>query len=270
MDKKNDKNNNVSMLDELQNKAIADSQKNQQEQKYKFDKLKMYFGEDYVINGITISQPTVGDILDVGEERFYNAASLFLYNSTSIRVMLWDNFNLDWNKVKDIEVFYIMYNIIQDKTPLNLIFKDLSFNDFELINYDEKLALISKSQNILIPEDVYMEIAEYIREMLNSHPKVEKAKGKTTKSWIIQEDRMKSLEKKDTSTLLPLVSSCVNHPGFKYKLDELKKVGICQFMDSVKRIQKYENSTAAIKGIYSGFVSAKDIGEDTLNLMGDL
>ena len=108
---------------------------------------------------------------------------------------------------------------------------------------------------------------------MNIHPKVEKAKGKTTKHWILQEDRIKTQQekgKRNESTLFPLVSSCVNHPGFKYKLEELKQVNICQFMDSVNRIQKYEQGVAAMSGIYSGFVSAKDIPQDLINFMGDL
>ena len=135
------------------------------------------------------------------------------------------------------------------------------------------LALVSPSQNILIYEDQYLEIAEFIRDMLNVHPKTEKAKGKTTKHWMLQEDRMKAEQnqnEENKSTLLPLVSACVNHPGFKYKLEELKQVNICQFMDSVQRIQKYEQGVAAMHGIYGGFVNAKDIPQDLINFMSDL
>lgn len=241
----------------------------------------MYFGEDYTINGITISIPTIGDILEIGEARFYQAVSPFLNNPTSIRVLLYDVFKMDWNKTKDIEVFYIMSQMVKDKEPLKLLFKNISFEDFKLINAKKNefekdykwLALVSPSQNILIYEDQYLEIAEFIRDMLNVHPKTEKAKGKTTKHWMLQEDRMKAEQnqnEENKSTLLPLVSACVNHPGFKYKLEELKQVNICQFMDSVQRIQKYEQGVAAMHGIYGGFVNAKDIPQDLINFMSDL
>ena len=36
------------------------------------------------------------------------------------------------------------------------------------------------------------------------------------------------------------------------------------------RIQKYENGTAALKGIYSGFVSSKDIPDEVFNYMGEI
>lgn len=270
-------------LDSLQSAVEEDKKKEQKKskQEYHFDKLKMYFGEDYTINGITISIPTIGDILEIGEARFYQAVSPFLNNPTSIRVLLYDVFKMDWNKTKDIEVFYIMSQMVNDKEPLKLLFKNISFEDFKLINAKKNefekdykwLALVSPSQNILIYEDQYLEIAEFIRDMLNVHPKTEKAKGKTTKHWMLQEDRMKAEQnqnEENKSTLLPLVSACVNHPGFKYKLEELKQVNICQFMDSVQRIQKYEQGVAAMHGIYGGFVNAKDIPQDLINFMSDL
>nr|DAS03938.1 MAG TPA: hypothetical protein [Bacteriophage sp.] len=271
-------------LDSLQSAVEEDKKKKQiktSHPEYHFDKLRMYFGEDYTINGITISIPTIGDILEIGEARFYQAVSPFLNNPTSIRVLLYDVFKMDWNKTKDIEVFYIMSQMVKDKEPLKLLFKNISFEDFKLINAKKNefekdykwLALVSPSQNILIYEDQYLEIAEFIRDMLNVHPKTEKAKGKTTKHWMLQEDRMKAEQnqnEENKSTLLPLVSACVNHPGFKYKLEELKQVNICQFMDSVQRIQKYEQGVAAMHGIYGGFVNAKDIPQDLINFMSDL
>ena len=117
-----------------------------------------------------------------------------------------------------------------------------------------------------------MQIAEYIREMLNIHPKVEKAKGKTAKRWMIDEDKMNALhrDEKNTSTLLPLVSACVNHPGFKYKLQELREVGIYQFMDAVQRLQIYESSRALLQGSYSGFCDTSKVPQDNFNFMRDI
>lgn len=270
--------NGLDMLDKLQEAVINNGSKKESEPQYHFDKLKMYFGEDFNYKGIIISMPTIGDILEIGEERFFRALSPFIYNSTSIRVMLWDN-GIDWNDFKDIEVFDIMSKIIKDKEGQKLLFKNLSFDNFTLMSIKEKpddedsnLVLYDKQTEVLLYEEDFMMIAEYIREILNMHPKVEKAKGKTAKSWIIQEDKLNAQvrDNKNTSTLLPLISTCVNHPGFKYKLQELKEVGLYQFMDSVKRIQKYENGTAALKGCYSGMISSKDIPNEVLNYMGDI
>lgn len=287
---------NYDVLDGLQQAVIEEEQKKQSSKKkeYSFDKLALLFMEDYEVKGIKISQPTINDILSVGESNFYQALSPFLYNSTSIRVMLWEA-GIDWCNVKDIEVFDILNNIQKQnkeilrqvigdevdkrENPLNILFKDIDITTFNLYkekakeeNSEEKLCLYSPIYDIKLYEEDYMEIAEYIREMLNIHPKVEKAKGKTAKRWMIDEDKMNALhrDEKNTSTLLPLVSACVNHPGFKYKLQELREVGIYQFMDAVQRLQIYESSRALLQGSYSGMCDTSKVPQDNFNFMRDI
>ena len=286
---------NNDVLDGLQQAVIEEEQKKQSSKKkeYSFDKLALLFMEDYEVKGIKISQPTINDILRVGESNFYQALSPFLYNSTSIRVMLWEA-GIDWCNVKDIEVFDILNNIQKQnkeilrqvigdevekrENPLNILFKDIDITDFHLYkeketeDSEEKLCLYSPQYDIKLYEEDYMEIAEYIREMMNVHPKVEKAKGKTAKRWMIDEDKMNALhrDEKNTSTLLPLVSACVNHPGFKYKLQELREVGIYQFMDAVQRLQIYESSRALLQGSYSGMCDTSKVPQDNFNFMRDI
>lgn len=286
---------NYDVLDGLQQAVIEEEQKKQANKKkeYSFDKLALLFMEDYEVKGIKISQPTINDILRVGESNFYQALSPFLYNSTSIRVMLWEA-GIDWCNVKDIEVFDILNNIQKQnkevlrqvigdeidkrENPLNILFKDIDITVFNLYkekvteDNEEKLCLYSPQYNIKLYEDDYMEIAEYIREMMNIHPKVEKAKGKTAKRWMIDEDKMNALhrDEKNTSTLLPLVSACVNHPGFKYKLQELREVGIYQFMDAVQRLQIYESSRALLNGSYSGMCDLSKVPQDNFNFMRNI
>lgn len=328
---------NYDVLDGLQQAVIEEEQKKQSSKKkeYSFDKLALLFMEDYEVKGIKVSQPTIGDILRVGESNFYQALSPFLYNSTSIRVMLWEA-GIDWCNVKDIEVFDILNNIqkqnkeltntiISDDTfneedtttcrkskiskikswflrlfkknknteesknlnanilekeifPLKILFKNIDITDFKLYkeketeDSEEKLCLYSPQYDIKLYEEDYMQIAEYIREMLNVHPKVEKAKGKTAKRWMIDEDKMNALhrDEKNISTLLPLVSACVNHPGFKYKLQELREVGIYQFMDAVQRLQIYESSRALLQGSYSGFCDTSKVPQDNFNFMRNI
>ena len=63
----------------------------------------------------------------------------------------------------------------------------------------------------------------------------------------------------------------VNHPGFKYKKNELIDVGIVEFMDSVQRLQLYENVTALMSGVYSGMLDTSKINlSKELNWLRDL
>ena len=272
---------NTDMLDGIQAAVLADAQKKKENiQEYKFDPLKMYFREDYFVKGIRIVQPTIGNILDIGESKFYSGLSPFLYNSTSIRVMLWDlPQRIDWCNVKDIEVFGILKNMTNtDNSAIRLLFPDYRIEHMQLMQLNEKnsnecqLFLYDEENDFVLNESEYMEIAEYIRTLLNIHPKIEKAKGKTTKQWMIDEDRMNMAQRdeKNTSTLLPLISACINHPGFKYKLQELRDVGIYEFMDSVQRLQIYESTIALLGGSYSGFADMSKVPKEQFNFMREL
>lgn len=272
------------MLDALQSAVIEDEAKKAQEKKeFQFDKLKMFFGEDFTIHGIRIVQPTIGNILELGEKNFYNALSPFTNNSTSIRLMLWLA-GIDWCKVSDLEVFDILMSSLRQsmndyKPTLKLVFPDVDVSQFKIIQFknketeEEKKCLYHPYLNIVLSEEQFGEICEYIREMLNVHPKVEKTKSKIAKKWMIDEDRQNLLmkqNKNEDSGLLPLVSSLINHPGFKYNLKQLKEVGIVQFYDAIQRLQIYEGTRALLQGSYSGFCDLSKIDKNKFNFMRSL
>lgn len=250
-------------------------------EKFEFDPLQLYFGEPFIIhsdiaNDIVINQPTIGDIIKC-EKKLYSAVTTLIANSTMYRVQLWD-MKLDWNKVSDFTLFCMLVGSL-DVDSTKLLFGDLDFGKFELLpmpieDSDEvKYILYNEEQNYIIDEETHLLMSNYIKHMFNMFPKTEKAKGKSTKEWIIQEDKENMEKHKNdgySSPLLPLISSCLNHPGFKYKKNELKEVGIVEFMDSVQRIQVYESSTALLKGIYGGFVDSSKINKEEFNFMRDL
>ena len=260
---------------------------------YDFDELKMYFGEDYwVTNKICIKVPTIGDILEFGDTKFYSILNLFCSNTTALRLQLW-KIGIDWNKISDFEVFATI--ITKNFTPkeTGLLFGDLNFSWFEFVHDNKKdcdlLVNIPRNENgemleinyddaIIIDELVYKKIIKYLCVMFNLHFKVEFAKNKATKEAMIWEDEMNlnaELQKKDKrdyskSFLLPLISSLVNHPGFKFKTNELKEIGIFQFMDSVQRLQVYESTRALLQGSYSGFRDMSKINKNEFNFMRDI
>ena len=251
----------------------------------KFDRLKMYFGEPYVIpcepTPITIYQPKVGDIIEYGERLFYSMLNVIIGNPTSFRLQLWE-VGIDWNKISDFELFRNqVVGLTSDAT--RLLFGDLDFTKFQTVlrqfpdSDDQEVVLYDAESDTEINEDTYNHMVKYIRTMFNIFPKVEKAKGKFTKQSIIDEEKQKleeSLAKGDNnvsdSMLFPLISACVNHPGFKYKLEEIKEMGIVQFMDSVSRLQVYDSTKALMGGMYSGMCDMKNVDKKLFNYMRDM
>ena len=260
---------------------------------YNYDELKMYFGDDYwLTDKICIHQPTIGDIVEFGDTKFYSIVNTLCANTTSFRLVLWKE-GIDWNKISDYQLFCLLIKTLTPKET-SLLFGDLNFSWFKVIHDAEKdcdlllyiprdsndnpLPIIYDDNSIIIDELIYTRLVKYLRQMFNIHPKVEFAKNKATKEAMIweEEENLKIQQQKnkdrdvEKSFLLPLISSMVNHPGFKYKTNELRELGIVQFMDSIKRLQTYETVTALMKGMYSGFVDGSQIKEKDLNWLRDL
>lgn len=254
--------------------------------------LQLYFGDPYQVSDkILVYQPTIGGILEYdkqfGESEFWSMLNVFIGNTTSYRLLLWD-MGIDWNEISDFQLFSLLIKTLKVENT-EILFGDLDLSSFDAYikqvpneeeTNDEKesepkqeMILWNPELDIEITEDIYNNIALYIRTMFNIFPKIEKAKGKTTKKWIIEEDRMNlaNAKKEDTtSTFLPLIESCCCHAGFKYKKNELREVGIYEFMRSVQRLQIYESTTALLKGMYSGFIDTKGIDKEEFDFMRDI
>ncbi len=247
-----------------------------------FDKLQMYFGEPYIIDlencegKIQINQPTIGDVVRFGEKPFYSTLSIFVTNTTTYRLTLWE-MGLDWNEVSDFELFIMLKNGINANASA-LMFGDLDWSKFELsqktIGEEKKIILYDAENGIEINEEVYFHISQYLRAVFNMTPEEKITTDKILRQWYITKDqRQKAIDKEkgeESTSIQSIISACVNHPGFKYNLEELKNVGVCQFYDSVKRIQVYENTTALLGGMYSGMIDSSHLKESDYNFMKNI
>lgn len=239
------------------------------------DSLKLYFGDDIVINDkIKLSQPTIGDIVEFGERHFYSVLTVLTCIPSDMKSELWDANRTDWQTIDDFELFVsLTRELTSEDTKLFLGDIDLSKMSPCVNNQNGQLCLYDPETDVLIDKAIYMRIVAYIRDMFNIVPKVEKAKNKRTFDIMIEDDRLrKSLRKQEkyTSSLRPLISSMLNSPGFKYKKDELRQVGIVEFMDSVQRIPTIVSTTALLQGMYSGMVDTSKIPKDQFNWLRDL
>lgn len=239
------------------------------------DKLKLYFGDDIAINDkITLSQPKIGEIVEFGEKHFYYVLSMLTCIPSDMKSELWDSpSQIDWQTISDFELFVMLTRgLSAEDTKLFLGDIDLSAMTPCIDQGSNQLCLLDQETGTKIDTVIYLKIVTYIREMFNINPKVEKAKNKRTFRVLIDDDRFrKSLnkDKKYTSNLLPLVSGMLNSSGFKYKKDELRNVGIVEFMDSVQRISTIVSTTALLQGMYSGMVDTLKIPKEQLNWLRD-
>ena len=140
---------------------------------------------------------------------------------------------------------------------------------WETVLYDEE-------DGIEINYNVYNHMCQYLRTLFGINPEEKITSSKALKEMYIQKDKyeQKNAEWKaskgkieESASMQAVISACVNHPGFKYRLDELEDVSVAFFYDAVKRLQIYEQTTAALKGIYSGMIDGSSFKQEDLNFM---
>ena len=252
--------------------------------KIEFDSLGMYFGRPYIIDlesaigTVTVYAPQMKFIIETGQKKFNETLNIFTTNTTAYKLLLWEN-GIDWNEFKDFELFCMLYKMI-DSEVASLLFGDLDFSKFSLQNKriedKEELVLWNEDQQVEINEEVYQHFHQYICTAMNINPEEKITRDKTMKEWFINAEKQKihnaeaTKKESESFSIQPLISACVNHPGFKYKLSEIEEMNIFEFYDSVKRLQIYENATACLKGLFSGFVDGSKISADQYNFMKEL
>lgn len=240
------------------------------------DKLLLYLGDDLVINNqIVIHQPSVIDIARFGERKYFNTVYKMCSIPSNYKSELWD-VGINYCNITDFQCFMLLSRDLGVDDTRLLLGDDISFKDMVPYSDSEVSALVDRDKGIIITEEIYQQMIEYIREMHGIHPKRERAANKETLQLLINEDRNKkarsSKDSDEESILLPLISSMVNSPGFKYDINTLKNLGIYPFMDSVQRIQAINTASAISNGMYSGMVDLSQNPQLTnqLNWLRDL
>ena len=198
------------------------------------DDLKLYIGDDYVINdNIKVLQPTIRKIAEFGERDFFSVVHTITAIPSDMKSQLWD-MQIDWMEIEDFELFCLLApTLTPDRT--SLLFGDLDFSKLRPFNHphiEGEIILADKETGILIDKMIYLKIVSYLRKAFNITPKIEKAANKMTKKILIEDDRMKLKLNKDKpfkSFLLPLISSVKVKQG--YTKEYVLNMGYVEFMN---------------------------------------
>ncbi|MEG0737469.1 MAG: hypothetical protein RSF40_01890 [Oscillospiraceae bacterium] len=234
-----------------------------------FDEVKMYFKQDFYINDkITLRQPTIRDIVEFGEHRYFSMINMLVSIPSNYKSILFD-MGFDYTKVTNFELFsMIAIGLSQKDTYLILGDLDLSHFVPAISRENNELILYNEYTDCVIDQRIYSLIFDYICELHDIKPKVENAYNEFTKKILIEEDRdriNKASSKKCTSLLLPLISSLVNSSECKYNSTSILEVGIYEFLDSVGRISLIRKTNALIQGVYCGKIDETKLNKSDLD-----
>ena len=237
------------------------------------DDLKLYIGDDFVINdNVKVLQPTIRDIAEFGERDFFSVVHTVTAIPSDMKSQLWD-MGLDWMELDDFELFMMLaQTLTPDRTKL--LFGDLDFTEYGVFNHPSipgEKALRHRGTGATIDKMVYLQIVSYLRKAFNITPKVEKAANKMTKKILIEEDRKRIELNKDKpfkSFLLPLISSVKVKQC--YTKEYVLSMGYVEFMNDVARLQVIHNADHLLSGVYAGTIDMKKINKAELNWMKEL
>lgn len=274
---------------------------------FELDDLKIYRGNDIQITPkITVTQPTIGQIEEFGEKRYFNAVYTLTAVGADLKWQLWDMEQIDYTQIEDYDLFItfiskavssqrplydeLMSNeekykdeiamIPQDRletmciNPLQLVLKDIDLADFIPCKNTEndQIVLYNAERDITIDRMIYSQIVDAVRRIHGLKRNDEVPANERTKMDLIDDARdeaMAASRRPYKSTLKPLVSALTVKCGL-CGTDKVWDMKINAFFDSIKRINKIQDSELLLQGAYSGFASLKGIDRNRLDWTGDI
>lgn len=239
------------------------------------DSLGLLYNNNIIVNdNISIHIPTIREICEIGEEKYYSAISTLCSSPYDYMVFLHDKLNIDYMDVSDFEMFLMFYKVI-DPDVIKLILCGIDFKLFDVVKNDavNNFVICDKKSKIIIDETLYMLIVSYIRKIHMMERKNDLPGSRDTYNYLLEKERRKlryNHHKNFESLLSPLISSMVNTSDFKYDYSSVWDLNIYLFMSSVQRISKKENAGYVMQGIYTGNIDAKKISSDAINWMSKI
>jgi len=244
------------------------------------DQLKILKGCDYEITPkIKIRQPTLGEICDYGEDKYFGLVRLLTSTSFDLKVQLLDIYGIDYETVNDYQLFsqYLAPALLQNN---EIIFgQQIDFRSMIPFIYqttesvilcetkiDKKTQLIVPDENgVFIDEGIYLLMTKYLREINGLKRNYLKGGNKSTKKYLYEEDRRKMKNDKPFESILySSILALVNCSDFPYNFETVWNLPISVFLRSVEQVIKLKNATNLTNGIYCGKIDLKKIDKDKM------
>lgn len=218
---------------------------------------------------LSLRIPTVGEILDFGEDDYFGMAQAF--SSVPYDAQLWlDDMGIDYQEISEFELFFLTLCGYRNK-DLSLLFgpADLSHMEFGR-KADGNTVLFDSTQQLVIDELLQREIADGIR-LIHGWKRTEKTAGnQESKKYMLErlrKQRKRFHNKPKTKYLEDLVVAMVNHHDFKYDYSGVRELNIYCFHRSVNQLLHGRNADALLQAVYNGKIDSSKLDEMALSFI---
>lgn len=233
---------------------------------------KLYRGDDFEIGKIKIKQPTINEIIDFGEDKYWGL--LYAFISTTFDMVAQLNMvGIDFTEITNYELFLMLSRNCKLEDTQMFFGEELDFTKSVIVQRHEEVVLIFPN-GIEINQYTYKVISDYLRKVHNiPKPKYTKIANEFTKQKTIEVEMykyQKTLRQKNkaTSSLVPLISSLVVALHMNKQL--IMNMKIYEFFEIVKRVSAKESADNLYHGLYAGTISADSLNKKDLNWMREL
>lgn len=254
---------------------------------FEIDRLQFLRGKPIKISDlVTLYQPTIGQIAEVGEQKFLNTFWIMCSCAWDMPATFAD-MGIDFMSVSDWQFFIqAVRNFPVEDT--RLILGDIDFSKLLPMEYrkneddtEPQIVLVNpepitingieyQPAQYIFTEELYHQMIPYIREMIGFTHKGRKAMNKTTAMILIMDDRkQRSRHKNDPyeSMFHNGIISLVNTEEFPYTYETVFNLTMYQFTKSLIQIQGKKQACAMLQGSMSGFVDTSKIPSSSFQWM---
>lgn len=233
-----------------------------------YDK-SLALGEDFDINPkIKIYMPTVREIIEFGEQKYYSIVYAFASTASDYKAQL-DDEGVDWQSVSDYELFQRLFVGLRSE-DLSIVFGDMDMREFKIAR-DEltgEIVFRNEKMDAVIDRMVYECISDYICAVHKLEKNTERAENEYTRQLMIEEARGNLAAQRNQPFephLRRMVCAMANTPEFKADYFGALNYPVSVFMDCVRQVQQLKHFNYVMQGIYAGTVDMKKIPKSQLN-----
>ena len=226
---------------------------------------------DYKVNDkISVHVPTVDEIFDFGDQKYYNIVQTLIATPFDLMVEL-DDIGIDYETITDYQLFVLMMeSIAMNEDDTSIFLGNLDLKNFrEAVNHQNgEKVLWDKSNDIVIDQMIALEICNAIRKIHFWEAPIGRAGNAEAKRYLIERSRKKKkrLAKKPYKSFLEsMIISLVNTEEFPYNYETVMGLSVYKLNASWRQIQKKKHWEQTMNGVYFGTVDTTKINLEKIN-----
>ena len=226
----------------------------------------------WVDDTICMHVPTIEEILDFGENQYFNTVYTMYATPYELMGQL-DAMGIDYEKVEEFDLFcFAFLGMSEDKC--RMIFENINSKDYELAPDPEdrkKHLLLNKLNGHMIRSKDADRISEFLRRLQCTEKCRKKAGNSAMKKYLLEKARkkLKSVKREKPQCVIEDMLVCLlNTSEFAAKsLQDAFAMNIYFFNKSMRQINKKIDYDHVCAGIYAGTIDSKKINMKKIHWM---